>query len=122
MHGIILKVLKDPEDNHYCEWSKIADGPQWHGTLDELTARTKEESGDWGVRSLADRVHRANENGTSDMFGVGSWDEDEDLTFEGRGTVPRARLDEFLAMCDSPETTDEQWSEMLVPRDKEDDA
>lgn len=105
--GIIIKASRD--EDFYVGWSRIASGPLFWGTREEMAimcfeetatvADTKSEPRSAEVRGdIEKRLARADEHGSSDMIGNGRWT-DEVLIYEDRnhnGLVPRARLKEFV--------------------------
>jgi len=96
MPTYVLKAT--PERDLYCLWSTGVDGPTWWGTraeILELLVEQDEKKEQHARPEVEARLARADATGTSGMHpGAGQWD--DDLIFQMAGTLPRARLVDFL--------------------------
>lgn len=92
MGTIVIKPDRDVD--FYVGWSSIVEAPVWCGTRADVIPFTEDEARNRPSSPPAERLARADHNGTSAFDGDGGWDDTEGFIYEQRGWLRRDRLAE----------------------------
>jgi hypothetical protein len=119
MPSYVIKL--DPALDLYVYWSTVVEAPLFWGDAAELTeylVENGEKKPEYSRPEIAQRIARANQNGSSAIgFRFGYWD-DTHLIYQQEGMLPRSRLHDFLASFNEEKQTFD--TSMLEPFEDED--